>query len=100
MHFRLTNSALAPGLVLICLAVDAPAENPRPTPGKDLWSLLRLPTATNRPPAKTIKQQVQAAVAKAEDSHVIETAQGDPKPAKEPAKIDDTAFGSQFSATS
>jgi len=100
MQFRLTNSALALGLVLTCLAVDAPAENPRPTPGKDLWSLLRLPTVANRPPAKTIKQQVQAAVAKTEDNHIIETAQGGPKPSKEPAKIDDTAFGSQFSATS
>jgi hypothetical protein len=100
MQFSLTNSALALGLVLTCLAVDAPAENPRPTPGKDLWSLLRLPTAANRTQAKTIKQQVQAAVAKAEDNHIIETAPSDPKPAKEPATIDDTAFGSQFSATS
>jgi hypothetical protein len=100
MHFRLNSSALALGLVLTCLAIDAPAESPRPTPGKDLWSLLRLPTAANRPPAKTIKQQVQAAVAKAEDNHIIETAPSSPKPANEPATIDDTAFGSPFSATS
>jgi hypothetical protein len=101
MQFRLTNSALAIGLLLTWLAVDAPAESPSPTAGaKDLWSLLRLPTVANRPQAKTIKQQVQAAVAKAQENQIIEPADSDPKPTKKPAKIDDSTFSSQFSATS